>query len=64
MKPKKLEGFSDKALSRLDTVAQEHFSGERDNKSAVVQAQISNATARQISTNISVRRQAMRESLA
>jgi len=64
MKPKNLEEISDKVLHRLDQVADQHLKGTRDNSSAVVQAQISNSTARQINTNISIRRQAMRESLA
>jgi hypothetical protein len=64
VKPKKLEEFSDRALKRLDVVAEEHFSGKRDDGSACVQARVSNATARQISTNIQTRRQSMREAIA
>ncbi|MFA5715754.1 MAG: hypothetical protein WC998_08435 [Candidatus Paceibacterota bacterium] len=64
MELKKLEQYSDSSLERLDTAADEHFNGKREDKSALVQAGLSNATARQISVNLNIRKTKIREALA
>jgi hypothetical protein len=64
MQLKELEGFSDRSLSRLDKGAEEHFDGKREDKSAMVQAGLANATARQIGANLNIRKQNMREKIA
>jgi len=61
---KKLEQHSDSSLERLDKVADEHFDGKREDKSAMVQAGLSNATARQIGANLNIRKTKIREVLA
>jgi len=60
----KLERYSDDSLKKLNTAANEHFNGRREDKSAMVQALLSNATARQISVNLSIRKTKIREALA
>ena len=61
---KGLEKVSDKSLVRLDIAADEHFNGKREDKSAMVQAGLSNATSRQISANLNIRKTSLRESIA
>ena len=61
---KKLEQHSDNSLERLDKAADEHFDGKREDKSAMVQAGLSNATARQISANLNIRKTKIREAFA
>ncbi len=61
---KKLEQDSDNSLERLDKAADEHFDGKREDKSAMVQAGLSNATARQISANLNIRKTKIREAFA
>lgn len=61
---KSLERHSDNSLERLDTAAEEHFNGKREDKSAMVQAGLSNATARQITANLNIRKTKIREALA
>ena len=63
MELKKLESFSDRSLERLDNVADEHFSGKREDRAALVQAGLSNATARQISANLNIRKTVTREAV-
>ena len=63
MKPGELEKISDKSLGRLDLVAEKHFNGDMEDKTAHVQASVANATSRAIGTNINCRRQGMRETL-
>ncbi|HJZ06324.1 MAG TPA: hypothetical protein VJ327_10840 [Patescibacteria group bacterium] len=64
MELKKLEQHSDNSLERLDKAADEHFDGKREDKSAMVQAGLSNATARQIGANLNIRKTKIREALA
>jgi len=61
---KKLEQHSDNSLERLDKAADEHFDGKREDRSALVQAGLSNATARQIGANLNIRKTKIREALA